>query len=149
LELEPRLRKCLFLYHYSIHPRLGFLNARIQTWFPFSIQICLNGREWLARQMDAQGVRYARQDNCFPWIEDFARAQRLMDTQRRINWPKCLQAIARQLNPIHPEIFRHVPVHYYWTIHQSEWASDIAFRDAAVLRPPLPPAPPPRRDQFR
>ena len=128
---------------------MGFLNARIQTWFPFSIQICLNGREWLARQMDAQGVRYARQDNCFPWIEDFARAQRLMDTQRRINWPKCLQAIARQLNPIHPEIFRHVPVHYYWTIHQSEWASDIAFRDAAVLRPPLPPAPPPRGDQFR
>jgi len=43
--------------------------------------------------MDAQGVRYARQDNCFPWIEDFARAQRLMDTQRRINWPKCLQAM--------------------------------------------------------
>ena len=58
---------------------MGFLNARIQTWFPFSIQICLNGREWLARQMDAQGVRYARQDNCFPWIEDFARAQRLME----------------------------------------------------------------------
>ena len=128
MELEPRLRKCLFLYHCSIHPRLGFLNARIQTWFPFSIQICLNGREWLARQMDAQGVRYARQDNCFPWIEDFARAQRLMDTQRRINWPKCLQAIARQLNPIHAEIFRHVPVHYYWTIHQSEfWPATLLF----------------------
>ena len=29
------------------------MNARIQTWFPFRIQICLNGREWLARQMDA------------------------------------------------------------------------------------------------
>ena len=134
LELEPRLRKCLFLYQYSIHPRFGFMNARIQTWFPFSIQICLNGREWLARPMDAQGLCYVRQDNCFPWIDDFARAQRLMDGQLRISWPNSLEAIARQLNPIHEEIFGQVPVHYYWTIHQSEWASDIAFRDAAVLR---------------
>jgi hypothetical protein len=134
LELKPRRRKCLFLYHYAIHPVFGFMNARIQTWFPFSIQICLNGREWLARQMEAEGLRYLRQDNCFPWIEDFARAQRLMDAQLRTNWPKRLEAIARQLNPIHEEIFRHVPVHYYWTTHQSEWASDIAFRDAAVLR---------------
>ena len=134
LELVSRLRKCLFLYHYSIHPVFGFMNARIQTWFPFSIQICLNGREWLARQMDAEGLRYVRQDNCFPWIEDFARAQKLMQGQLRVNWPKLLQAIARQLNPIHEEIFRQVPLDYYWTVHQNEWASDIAFRDAAVLR---------------
>lgn len=77
---------------------------------------------------------YVRQDNCFPWIEDFPGAQRLMDAQQRINWPKSLDAIARQLNPLHEEMFRYVPVHYYWTVHQSEWASDIAFRDAAVLR---------------
>jgi hypothetical protein len=47
LQLQPRIRKCLFLYHYLVHPVFGFLNARIQTWFPFSIQICLNGREWV------------------------------------------------------------------------------------------------------
>ena len=35
----------------------GFMNARIQTWFPFSIQICLKGREWLARQSDVPFVR--------------------------------------------------------------------------------------------
>jgi hypothetical protein len=46
------------------------MNARIQTWMPFTIQICLNGREWLARQMDAAGIRYRRRDNCFTWIED-------------------------------------------------------------------------------
>src|SRR5438445_11190318 len=51
LELKLRPGKCLFLYHYQVHPVFGFLNARIQTWFPFSIQVCMNGREWLARQM--------------------------------------------------------------------------------------------------
>ena len=36
-QLEVRLRsgKCLFLYHYWIDPVFGWMNARIQTWFPF------------------------------------------------------------------------------------------------------------------
>ncbi len=68
LELQPRLRKCLYLYLYCIDPVLGFTNARIQTWFPFSIQVCVNRREWLARQVDAAGLAYMRRDNCFTWL---------------------------------------------------------------------------------
>ena len=74
LELRRSPGKCLFLYHYRIHP--VFLSARVQTWFPFSIQICLNGREWLARQMQAAGLDYLQQDNCFPWIANWTKAQR-------------------------------------------------------------------------
>ncbi len=134
LELEPRYRKCLFLYHYWMHPVFGFMNARIQTWFPFPVQICLNGREWLARQMEAAGLEYVRQDNCFPWIADWAKAQRLMDRQLKTNWPKLLDGIARQLNPVHGKIFQKHPVSYYWSTYQSEWAIDIAFREATDLR---------------
>jgi hypothetical protein len=134
LELEPRCRKCLFLYHYWMHPVFGFMNARIQSWFPFPVQICLNGREWLARQMDAAGLEYARQDNCFPWIADWAKAQRLLDRQLTATWPKLLDGVAKQLNPMHGEIFQKYPVSYYWSTYQSEWAIDIAFREAADLR---------------
>jgi len=134
LELEPRYRKCLFLYHYWMHPVFGFMNARIQSWFPFPVQICLNGREWLARQMDAADLEYARQDNCFPWIADWAKAQRLMDRQLKTTWPKLLDGVAKHLNPIHGEIFQKHPVSYYWSTYQSEWAIDIAFREAADLR---------------
>ncbi len=134
LELEPRYRKCLFLYHYWMHPVFGFMNARIQTWFPFPVQICLNGREWLARQMDAAGLEYARQDNCFPWIADWAKAQRLMDRQLKATWPKLLDGVARQRNPVHGEIFKKHPVSYYWSTYQSEWAIDIVFREAVDLR---------------
>src|SRR5438128_1027385 len=41
LELKPELRKCLHLYHYYQHPLFGFCYARVQTWFPFTIQIGL------------------------------------------------------------------------------------------------------------
>ena len=68
LELQLSLRKCLFLYLYQIHPVFGFLNARIETWFPFSIQICLNGREWLARQMQAAGLTTCNRTTAFPGL---------------------------------------------------------------------------------
>jgi len=134
LELQLRPGKCLFLYHYRIHPVFGFLNSRIQTWFPFSIQICLNGREWLARQMQAAGLDYLQQDNCFPWIANWAKAQRLIDRQLKSKWLKLLNGIARQLNPIHAQIFRKHPISYYWSTYQHEWALDVVFHHAADLR---------------
>jgi hypothetical protein len=133
LRLAPRQRKCLFLYHYHMHPVFGFMHARIQTWFPFSIQICLNGREWLARSMDKAGIGYVQRENCFTWIEDPERAQRLMDKQVKAAWPELLDQIARGLNPLHDKMFRALPIEYYWTTHQSEWATDIAFRDTKSL----------------
>jgi hypothetical protein len=49
MKLRPRKR--LHVYKYFVRPNFGFMNARIQTWFPFNVQMCLNGREWLARQL--------------------------------------------------------------------------------------------------
>ena len=39
--------------------------------------VCLNGREWLARQLTRRGCDCKRLDNCFPWIENVDLAQRL------------------------------------------------------------------------
>lgn len=134
LELVARQRKCLFLYHYWFDPVFGFMNARIQTWFPFPIQVCLNGREWLARQMDGQGMKYLAAGNCFPWIEQWDRAQQLMDTQLQTEWPQVLDRIASQLDPIHDTVFQKHPVRYYWSTYQHEWAIDVAFSEAGYLR---------------
>lgn len=134
IELEPRWGKCKFLYHYRVHPRFGFMHARIQTWFPFAIQVCINGREWLARSMDAAGLSYRRRDNCFTWLEHPERAQRMMQRQVQQDWPALLDAVARGLNPAHTTMFGDFPMDYYWSCYQSEWATDVMFRDPAVLR---------------
>lgn len=133
LELRVEETKCLHLYHYLIDSRFGFLGARIQTWLPFSIQITINGREWLARAMDKAGIPYLREDNCFPWIADLPRAQRLMDRQLRLHLPRHLDRLARRLNPAHGQMFRGDSLEYYWSIHQSEWASDVMFNRPASL----------------
>ena len=51
------------------------VTARSFSTVPFAIQICLNGREWLARAKDAAGLHYVQRDNCFSWLEDPERAQ--------------------------------------------------------------------------
>ena len=133
LVLEPGPGMCLHIYHYWIDPLFGFMSARIQTWFPFTIHICLNGREWLACQMDRVGLNYKRRENCFPWIEDIQAAQKLMDEQLKLEWIPVLDLIALKLNPEHDEIFKHYEVDYYWTVHQREWATDIIFKSAPAL----------------
>jgi len=83
--------------------------------------------------MDAVGLHYRRRDNCFTWLEDPARAQRMMDRQARHDWPVLLDAVARSLNPAHRTMFGDFPMDYYWSTYQSEWATDVMFRDPAVL----------------
>lgn len=134
LQLVRSLRKCLHVYHYWIDDVFGFMSARLQTWFPFTVYFYLNGREWLARQMSTAGIRYQRQDNCFPWIEDFTRAQALMDEQLNTNWAQALNAATGRIHPLLPEICSRYPMNYYWTCFQSEWTMDIVFRDPEQLR---------------
>lgn len=134
IDLVKRERKCLYIYHYFVDPVFGFMNARIQTWIPFNVQICLNGREWLARLLDRNRISYQREDNTFVWIEDLRRAQELMDGQLTTEWPKALARIARILNPAHGKMFRNVPIQYYWSVYQSEWATDVMFKSPAELQ---------------
>lgn len=136
--LVRRVRPCQVLYQYQIHPQVGWMYARIQTWFPFNIQVGLNGREWLARQMGQQGLKYRQQGNCFVWIEDYEEAQELMHRQLEINWAELLNGFAGQLNPLHESLFERYPASYYWTAYQSEWATDIVFRDADFLKRLMP-----------
>ena len=133
LDLQLIHGKCMHLYQYGYDPYFGFMGARIQTWFPFAIQMWMNGREWLAHRMAQEGLEYRRADNCFPWIADFQKAQGLMDQMHKTDWPEHLGRIARCLNPAHDRMFAPFGLHYYWTSHQTEWATDLSFRDAATL----------------
>ena len=127
--LRLRPKKCSHLYKYFVHPQFGFMSARLQTWFPFNVQICLNGREWAARQLRRRRSDFKRADNCFTWLGNVELAQRLMDEQLLTDWPGVLDAVARRLNPLHTEIFQAQPMDYYWSGYQTEWATDVIFPD--------------------
>lgn len=133
VEVRSAARKCLHYYVYLQDRQFGLSHVRLQTWFPFSVHVLLNGREWLARQMDRARLAYERADNCFPWIADFGRAQRLADQQLRMRWPRALNRLLRQAQPEFFRLFPEATYDPYWTVEQSEWATDVAFRSAEDL----------------
>src|SRR5438477_10080573 len=84
------------------------------------------------------GIEYRQQGNCFVWIEDYQEAQKLLNQQLEMNWTELLNGFAGQLNPLHDSIFKQFPVSYYWTAYQTEWATDIVFREADFLKRLMP-----------
>src|SRR6185295_17043040 len=104
------------------------MHVRVQTWLPFNLHVYINGREWLGRQMEAAGIGYQRRDNCFISISDVTAAQALSDQQVRFRWRPALDRLARAANPAVEEVLRPYQVSYYWSIDESEWATDLMFR---------------------
>jgi hypothetical protein len=139
-EFRLEARKCLHFYFYFEHERFGFMHVRLQSWFPFEVDICLNGRHWLARQLDKAGVAYRKRENALVWVDDMAAAQRLMDRQKEINWHKELEKLLKATHPTSTQICRPLALQYYWSVSQSEYATDLLFKrpeDLARIYPSL------------
>ncbi len=130
LRLVTAQRKCLHLYFSYLDREFGLMHVRLQTWLPLTIQVCLNGREYLARQMAQAGIGYEQRDNCFTRIDDLEQAQALLDQLTEQKWRSVLGALARRVNPWLRQLHLRP---YYWTVRQMEDATDVLFRDAAAL----------------
>lgn len=133
LEATRRERKCLHHYLYLIDPEFGFMHVRIQGWMPYTIQVYINGREWLARQLDKAGVGYLRYDNSLQRIDNLERAWELCDTFAHRKWPRVLNAFAHLVNPVLPAIKAAGFGEYYWVVDQVEIATDVMFKSRPHL----------------
>ena len=133
LELNYRPRKCVFVYHYFDDPQVGLGHVRLQTWLPFGVTICLNGRHWLEKQLRGAGLNYVKDGNCFPWLEDVAAAQRLLDEQLQTHWPDLLERLLRQACPGLEQVMAPLDFSFYWSAEETEWATDVMFKSAGEL----------------
>jgi len=135
LELVARQRKCKHFYLYFMDPVFGLMHIRLQSWLPLDVQVCMNGRSYLAQQMARRGMAFEQVDNCFTHIDDVPRAQRMLDRLGTLNWRQTLDKLVRPLNPLLrrggllADVFG-----YYWTMRQHEYATDVMFKDAASLQ---------------
>ena len=133
---RPRLvnarRQQRVLYFYFLDPQLGLIYIRLTTWFPFTIQVYVNGHSWLAREMLARRLGFDIQDNAFTILDDPEAAQELADSFADLNWRKILDRLARQVNPLMFERwFRGLS--YYWVVDQAEYATDLIFTSREAL----------------
>jgi hypothetical protein len=140
LELETRKRKCLYLYFYYLDKEFGFMHVKIQTWFPFQIQVYINGREYLAKQLDKVNIGYERYDNCFTDIEKIEEAQEIARKIESKKFNDMFNHFAKIVNPFIEKITEVFGSGYYWCVDQCEYATDIMFNnklDLDVIYPDL------------
>jgi hypothetical protein len=120
------------LYFYFLDPKLGLIHIRLQTWFPFPVQVYVNGHSYLERQLFQRGLGFVLQDNAFTALDNPKAAQKLADAFVRQNWPKILNRLARQVNPLMYEPwFRSLS--YYWVVDQAEYSTDLIFTSREAL----------------
>jgi hypothetical protein len=50
-----------------------------------------------------------------------------------MDWPSLLDGLAQQVTPNIPEVFGLFQTGYYWTAHQTEWATDVMFKTPEQL----------------
>jgi hypothetical protein len=126
-------RKCLHLYYYYMDREFGLMHVRVATWLPFGIHVCLNGREYLARRMRKAGIDFEQRENCFTSIEDLPRAQKMLSALESRNWERWLKMISKRVNPLLGKRSGLDLRPYYWSVAESEYATDVMFRDEKSL----------------
>jgi hypothetical protein len=99
LELANGMRKCLYYYFYYLDKEFGFMHVKLQSWFPFKMQVYIHGREYLSKQLDLAGIPYKRYDNCFIEIADIENAQEIADAFNARSLDNMLNRFAKQINP--------------------------------------------------
>jgi hypothetical protein len=120
------------LYFYFLDPQFGLRHVRVQTWFPFTTQVYVNGHDWLARQLHDAGIGFVQHDNAFTQLDDPAKAQPLADRFSRLDWVTILDGWARAVNPLLGEAWL-AGQGYYWVIDQAEYSTDVLFKDRQAL----------------
>jgi len=86
LEKRHEYRKCLHYYLYYNDRDLGLMHVRFQTWLPFTIQIYLNGKEYIKKQLAKENIEFTSYDNCITAVADLQRAQKIADQFVEKKW---------------------------------------------------------------
>ena len=133
---RPRLinarRQQRVLYFYFLDPGLGLIYVRLTTWFPFTVQVYINGHSWLEKQMLKRRLGFNLQDNAFTALDDPEDAQKLADSFVDQNGRKILNRLVQQINPLmRQRWFRGLS--YYWVVDQAEFSTDLIFTSREAL----------------
>lgn len=126
-------RKCKYFYCYFQDKSFGFMHVKLQTWFPFLIQVYINGRELMKHVFEKNDISYQMYDNCFTYISDTEKAQQLADAFDSKKLCHQLDFFAEKINSYLDTIKDSFHQGYHWCVDQCEYATDVMFHSREAL----------------
>jgi hypothetical protein len=127
----PKPRQQRVLYYYFLDPQLGFIHVRLQTWAPFTLQVYVNGHNWLAQQLARLRLGFVLTDNAFTELDEPAKVQQQADRFARLDWTTILTRYARRVNPLLRKELAWFTLR--WVVDQAEFSTDLLFKSPTAL----------------
>src|SRR5256712_13314882 len=109
-------------YVYLVDRDFGPLFIKFCTYFPYAVKVCLNGHEWLKRQLTRRGVAYEPLDNGIRSTEDAARVQEIAHQLDAAKIDAVVRKWLRRLPPPFTAAHRAAGYRYQLSILQAEFA---------------------------
>ncbi|MEN6428651.1 MAG: hypothetical protein ABFE13_25165 [Phycisphaerales bacterium] len=79
------------------------------------------------------GIAFEQRDSCFVGIEEVARAQQMLADSEQRKWERWLKMLSVRVNPLVSRSGGLDLYPYYWSVLESEYATDVMFPEAQAL----------------
>jgi hypothetical protein len=109
-------------YLYILDRDFGPLFIKFCSYFPYAMKVCLNGHEWLKRQLTQRGIAYEPLDNGLRSTEDAAHVQRIANTLDATKIDAVVRKWLRRLPHPFTATHRAAGYRYQLSILQAEFA---------------------------
>lgn len=109
-------------YFYILDRDFGPLFIKFCSYFPYPAKLCLNGHEWLKRQLTQRGIAFEPLDNGIRATDAVPRVQRIADTLTAEKIDAVFRKWLRRLPHPFTGAHRKAGYRYHLSILQSEFA---------------------------
>jgi hypothetical protein len=109
-------------YFYLLDRDFGPLFIKFCSYFPYAMKVCLNGHEWLKRQLTQRDIAYEPLDNGIRSTADAARVQRLANSLDAAKIDAVVRKWLRRLPHPFTAAHRAAGYRYQLSILQAEFA---------------------------
>jgi hypothetical protein len=109
-------------YVYLVDRDFGPLFIKFCSYFPYAVKVCLNGHEWLKRQLTQRGIAFEPLDNGIRSSDEAARVQRIADSLDAAKIEALVRKWFRRLPHPFAPAHRAAGYRYHVSILQSEFA---------------------------
>jgi hypothetical protein len=129
------LQRFVWQYYFYLQDRdFGRMFIRVCPYFPFNSRICINGHEWLACRLRAEGIPFQQCGNAFRNCADPQRLQALADQLSPQHILACAHRWLAQLVPFFTEKERRQQgFGYRLFVSQVEYCTNLIFDRRAAL----------------
>jgi len=127
------VRRYVDLYYFYLQdPCFGRMYLRVCPYFPFNVQVWINGHHWLECRLREEGIACERRGNLFVACANPHRLQELSDSFGPEDILRCVEPWIERLAPVFTLAERDLGFRHRFYMTQMEYCHNLIFHKRAM-----------------